>query len=92
MNIHMNTIELKAYILNKVEDAKDVEMTMNEDGSFYVRVECNSSSCGALFSSTGRMRSMACISFDSFEDELTDKVEDATTQFFILKKRQMKGN
>lgn len=88
----MNPIELKAYILNHVKDANDVEITMNEDASFYVKVKYNLRSCGALFLPTGYMYPMAGVSFDFFESELMDKVEDATTQFLILKKRQMKGN
>lgn len=45
----MNPIELKAYILNKVKDVKDVDITMNEDDSFYVKVKYDLRSCGALF-------------------------------------------
>lgn len=88
----MNTIELKAYILSKVEDANDVEITMNEDDSFYVKVKYDLRSCGALFLPTGYMYPMAGVSFDFFESELMDKVEDATKQFVILKKRQQRGN
>lgn len=88
----MNTIELKAYILNKVEDAWDVEITMNEDDSFYVEVKYDLRSCGALFLPTGYMYPMAGVSFDFFESELMDKVEYATKQFVILKKRQQRGN
>ena len=88
----MNTIELKAYILNKVKDVKDVDITMNEDDSFYVKVKYDLRSCGALFLPTGRMYPMAGVSFDFFESELMDKVEDATKQFVILKKRQQRGN
>lgn len=88
----MNPIELKAYILNHVEDVNDVDITLNEDGSFYVKVKYDSRSCDALFLSTGRMYPMAGVSFDFFESELMDKVEDATKQFVILKKRQQRGN
>ena len=88
----MNPIELKAYILNKVKDVKDVDITMNEDDSFYVKVKYGSRSCGALFLPTGYMYPMAGVSFDFFESELMDKVEDTTKQFVILKKRQQRGN
>lgn len=88
----MNPIELKAYILNKVKDVKDVDITMNEDDSFYVKVKYDLHSCGALFLPTGYMYPMAGVSFDFFESELMDKVEDATKQFVILKKRQQRGN
>lgn len=44
----MNPIELKAYILNHVKDANDVEITMNEDASFYVKVKESRVSDAAL--------------------------------------------
>ena len=88
----MNSLELKAYILNKVKDVKDVDITMNEDDSFYVKVKYDLRSCGTLFLPTGYMYPTAGVSFDFFESELMDKVEDATKQFVILKKRQQRGN
>ena len=88
----MNPIELKAYILTHVKDAKDVDVMTNADDSFYLQVEYHNSRCGALFSKSGDMHSMAGLAFDEFEAELMDKVEDATKQFVILKKRQQRGN
>ena len=88
----MNPIELKAYILTHVKDAKDVDVMTNADDSFYLQVEYRNSRCGALFSKSGDMHSMAGLAFDFFESELMDKVEDATKQFVILKKRQQRGN
>lgn len=88
----MNTIELKAYILSHVEDAKDVDITLNEDDSFYVKVKYDLRSCGALFLPTGYMYPMAGVSFDFFESELMDEVKDAVSRFIILKKRSSEVN
>lgn len=88
----MNTLELKAYILNQVKDAKDVDIMMNDDDSFYLQVEYHNSHCGALFSESGRMHSMAGLAFDEFETELMDEVKDAVSKFMILKKRSREAD
>ena len=88
----MNPIELKAYILNKVKDVKDVDIAMNADDSFYLQVEYHNSRCGALFSKSGDIHSMARLAFDEFEAELMDEVKDTVSRFIILKKRSSEVN
>lgn len=88
----MNPIELKAYILNHVKNAKDVDVMMSADDSFYLQVEYHNSRCGALFSKSGDMHSMAGLAFDEFEAELMDEVKDAVSRFIILKKRSSEVN
>lgn len=88
----MNSLELKAYILNKVENAKEVDVTLFDDGAFYLDVKYDQSYCGALFSSTGRMHPLAATAFDDQEDELMSQVQQATLGFVSLKKCNLKGN
>lgn len=81
----MHTIEMKVYILERVKDLIDLSITPYKDGSFYLSVESADSKCGALFLESGRMHPMARISFNSYENDLMDVVEDAAKEFIARK-------
>lgn len=81
----MNTLEMKIYILEHVKDLIDLEIMSYNDGSFYLSAESAASKCGALFLENGRMHPMARISFDSDEDDLMDRIEDAAKEFIARK-------
>ena len=81
----MNTLEMKIYILEHVKDLIDLEIMPYNDSSFYLSAESAASKCGALFLENGRMHPMARISFDSDEDDLMDRIEDAAKEFIARK-------
>lgn len=81
----MNTLEMKIYILEHAKDLIDLEIMPHDDGSFYLSAESADSKCGALFLESGRMHPMARISFDSDEDDLMDRIEDAAKEFIARK-------
>lgn len=81
----MNTLEMKIYILEHVKDLIDLEIMSYNDDSFYLLAESAASKYGALFLENGRMHPMARISFDSDEDDLMDRIEDAAKEFIARK-------
>lgn len=81
----MNTLEMKVYILERVKDLIDLSIMLYKDGSFYLSAKSESSQCGALFLETGRMHPMARISFNSYENDLMDAIEDAAKEFIARK-------
>lgn len=81
----MNTVELKSYILRHVEGLVNLEITLYEDGSFYLSAYSIESKCGALFQSNGRMHPMARIAFDHDEEDLMDEIEYVAKEFMIRK-------
>ena len=81
----MNTFEIKAYILRRVNGLVDLEITRYRDGSFYLSAESASSKCGALFYRNGRMHPMARVAFDHDEEDLMDEIEYNTKEFISRK-------
>ena len=81
----MNTLEMKIYILDRVKDLIDLSITPYKDGSFFLSAESADSKCGALFLENGRMHPMARISFNSYENDLMDIVENAAKEFIARK-------
>lgn len=81
----MNTLEMKVYILERVKDLIDLSIMPYKDGSFFLSAKSESSQCGALFLETGRMHPMARISFNSYENDLMDAIEDAAKEFIARK-------
>lgn len=81
----MNTFELKAYILRRVNGLIDLEITPYEDGSFYLSAHSIKSKCGALFESGGHMTYLACVAFDADEAMLMKQIENLTKEFISRK-------
>ena len=81
----MNTLEMKVYILERVKNLIDLSIMPYNDGSFFLSAKSESSQCGALFLENGRMHPMARISFNSYENDLMDVVEDAAKEFIARK-------
>ena len=46
----LSTFEIKSYIMRRVNGLIDLEITLHEDGSFYMSAHSIKSKCGALFS------------------------------------------
>lgn len=79
----MNISEMQTYVLDHVKDLTNLDITPYQDGSFYLRARSAVSSCGALFSSRGRMHSLAGIAFSQEDSELMSQIEDAIMEFRI---------
>lgn len=81
----MNTFEIKAYILRRVNGLIDLEITPHEDASFYLSAESSKSKCGALFQRNGRMTYLACVAFDADKALLMKQIENLTEEFISRK-------
>lgn len=81
----LSTFEIKSYILRRVNGLIDLEITLHEDGSFYLSAHSIKSKCGALFQSNGRMHPMARVAFDRDEEDLIDEIEYVAKEFISRK-------